>query len=222
MLFRKKKEMVAATEAKKSEFAGVPWDENTLNWVVKQKSFDVKINHVSLTRGVGADYHGNRLQVRNPYQISGLILWPKYIVVEFEFGEQEDFGSFTYDSFEHRITVQENGRGKWLDVHVPVLRFFLSGKSDIGRMIFEAHRDSVLCGRTNSVVRLWKREGEGGMSSEDKEKGWSYNSRYGVLGCYVWNELQSKELPRWAVPRFDDRFSLDDMPEPCDLDYMLK
>jgi hypothetical protein len=60
------------------------------------------------------------------------------------------------------------------------------------------------------------------MTQIDKERGWSYESHYTILGLVTWQELHAQKLPKWALPVGYRDFSLDNLPmSPSDLDGQL-
>jgi hypothetical protein len=46
------------------------------------------------------------------------------------------------------------------------------------------------------------------MTAKDRERGYSYESRYPLLGLYPWAELEAIDLPNWAVPTWNEQFSV--------------
>jgi hypothetical protein len=59
------------------------------------------------------------------------------------------------------------------------------------------------------------------MTQIDKEHGYSYQSRYPILGMVTWPELHAERLPKWAMPT-DWDFSINALPMySSDLDKQL-
>jgi hypothetical protein len=59
----------------------------------------------------------------------------------------------------------------------------------------------------------FEKKGDGLMTPTDKEHGWSYESRYEILGMVAWPTLQAVKLPKWALPTWENGFSLDALPK---------
>jgi hypothetical protein len=59
---------------------------------------------------------------------------------------------------------------------------------------------------------ILKEKGIGLMTQLDKEHGFSYESRYPILGLVIWPTLRAASLPKWAVPTDQIDFSLDALP----------
>src|SRR5262245_7589353 len=120
--------------------------------------------------------------------------FPKFIPVNITFPDDErQFGGFCYD---RRDNEDFNGR----KIKLPS---FMRGSKHLG-------------------VRFWKNKGEGLMTQIDKEHGYSYESRYAILGMVTWRELHAEKLPKWAIPTDYTDFSLNALPMySSDLDKQL-
>ena len=100
------------------------------------------------------------------------------------------------------------GRNKDMnDLKVPLMHVSLSDQK-IAVEMFEAHRCALISGRHYSLVRVWKRKGDGLMTALDKEHGYSYESRYEVFGVLTWCTLEARSLPEWALPITHEHFSI--------------
>ena len=132
---------------------------------------------------------------------------PKFIVVRVSFVPDESrFGWFSYDRSDNQTL---NGR----KVDLPVLQVCLSDDDNQKALLLNsALRDAIISGEKYAGVRFFKKTGEGLMTPEDKEHGFSYESRYAISGFVTWQELHANRLPKWAVPTDRTDFSLDDLP----------
>jgi hypothetical protein len=136
--------------------------------------------------------------------------YPKYFPVELNFGDDgdEEFGNWYYSMYS-----DFNGKNRQSS-----LRIWLSdGDYAIREAIAGAHYAALMSGSTRSLVRFWKREGDGIFTVEEAKLGWSGESRYPLTGMFVWEQLESARLPNWALPYSHERFSTEGMPEWYDL-----
>ena len=89
-------------------------------------------------------------------------------------------------------------------------------------LLYRVLRDAIVRGSKHAGIRFFKNKGEGLMTQIDKERGWSYESHYTILGLVTWQELHAQKLPKWALPVGYRDFSLDNLPmSPSDLDGQL-
>jgi hypothetical protein len=51
------------------------------------------------------------------------------------------------------------------------------------------------------------------MTETDKQHGYSYESRYSILGMLTWDQLEAQNLPGWALPSDHERFSIAELPQ---------
>jgi hypothetical protein len=185
----------------------VPWDEKTVAWFVETTRLDVKITSITKTTMFGS---GARDTLE--YEVLGIMTWPKFIAVGIAFEDSNEsrtdlFGGFCYNRSDNHDVAGRN-------VNLPLLDVWLSNwNNETSKAIVEGHRDALLLGRRHSSVRLFKNKGDGVMTDKDREHGWSYESRYSVIGVVTWNVLQSERLPRWALPPGETGFSLEGLPE---------
>jgi hypothetical protein len=135
--------------------------------------------------------------------------FPKYLLVELKFDDDlKEFGTWFYHTYsgpdgKHRL---------------PFLEVWLSDANyAIREAIASAHHAALVSGSLRSLVRFWKRRGDGIFTAEEAKQGWSCESRYPVTGMLVWDQLESVRLPNWAVPYSHERFSIEGMPEWYDL-----
>jgi hypothetical protein len=93
---------------------------------------------------------------------------------------------------------------------LPLLGIALSNRENkTASAIFDAHCNALLSGKRHSLVRFWKKKGDGLMTERDKAHGFSYESRYSIFGIITWNGLVSEQLPRWALPMDHEHFTLE-------------
>jgi hypothetical protein len=147
-----------------------------------------------------------------------VLTYPKFIVVRISFTtDKKEFGGFSYNSLDDQTF---NGR----KIKLPLLEVSLSDENEQKALLLNtALRDAIISGRKYAGVRLFKKPGEGLMAPTDKERGYSYESRYTILGLVTWQELHAGRLPKWAMPTDRNDFSLDDLPQNrSDLDEHLK
>jgi hypothetical protein len=111
--------------------------------------------------------------------------------------------------------------GKWMyevfgtesEGHIGLLHFtFLDQDRTIRAALKLAHTASLASGVVTTSLVILKEEGVGDFSAKDREHGYSYQSRFSFCGMQVKERHQSSNLNKWAVPRFDEDFSLDGAP----------
>ncbi|MBR1154276.1 hypothetical protein [Bradyrhizobium sp. JYMT SZCCT0428] len=96
---------------------------------------------------------------------------------------------------------------------LPFLEIWISDRDyRIREAIASAHQAALVSGHKRSLVKFWKRKGDG-IFREESEVGWSCDSRYPLAGMFVWERHESVNLPRWALPMLDERFSAEGTPE---------
>ena len=100
----------------------------------------------------------------------------------------------------------------------PFLEIWVSDRDyTIREAIASAHHAALVSGHKRSLVRFWKRKGDGIFTAEEAKVGWSCDSRYPLTGMFVWERFESVHLPNWALPVSDERFSAEGTPEWYDL-----
>jgi hypothetical protein len=188
-------------------FGPVPWDDKTCEKLAGSDRFNVMVTSITRTVTSGKMQQETITTPRAiSFEVHGLIIHPKYIIVQFEFSERNGgpFGFFSYDVVD-RIGGLDKG------LKVPLMRVFLSDPK-IAFEMYEAHRCALISGRRRSFVRVWKRKGEGLMTALDKKYGHSYETRYEIFGVTTWCELESCHVPKWALPVTHENFSIRDLP----------
>jgi hypothetical protein len=198
-MFRRKKAAVDTAQSRQP-----CWDDKTQALFAERERFDVYITSVTRRTGFGrspnSNLHGDR-----EYEISGLMTFPKYFLVELMFDDSmKEFGSWFYN-----IHSGDNGGPR-----LPFLQIYLSDANfAIREAIATAHHGALASGSQHSLVAFWKRKGDGIFTAEEAKLGWSSESRYPVTGMLVWDQLQSTRLPNWALPYSHERFSTEGMPK---------
>ena len=138
----------------------------------------------------------------NGIQISGLILYPKLVLVAITL--ERDLGEFGVWSFNLHDTP--NGSTNF---EAPLLEFALADPlGNIAEALYHAQKVALTAGRRYSLARFWKRKGDGAITADARERGCLYETLYPLLGMYSWAELQATELPNWALPIWEKQFSL--------------
>lgn len=204
---------------KGSPLSDIAWDDETVKWIAQSDHLEVKITHINRTISLGGRSDDRfRFGDRAECEVHGVMTFPKFIPVKIVFANDEkEFGGFAYDrSDKHNFTDEQK-------IDLPHLSVWLSDKDEQkARLLIGALRDAILSGRKYAGVRLFKKEGEGLLTPTDKEHGYSYQSRYSVLGFVTWQELHAGRLPKWTLPTDYRNFSLADLPEwRSDLDSKL-
>jgi hypothetical protein len=183
---------------------GVPWDDKTTQWFAQAKRFEVMVTSINRTKTTGRRRHDADEHRPLSFEVAGLLTFPKFILVNITFDtDAQTFGGFCYNS----LNVEVRGE----ELTLPLLEVWLAHEAM--KEIYDAHRDALWSGRTHSTVGFWKQEGDGVMTALDREKGYSYQSRYPVFGIITWSELNSTSLPTWALPPSHEHFSLENLPE---------
>jgi hypothetical protein len=218
MFFKRQRKINSITKwgPIKSEIA---WDDETLEWIAKSEQLNVRLTNISRTASHGKRPHSfnDWDETATTWEVHGLLTYPKFIVVKISFTtDQKQFGGFFYNRSDNETF---NGR----KLNLPLLEVWLSDENEQKALLLNAAlRDAIISSRKSAGVRLFKKPGEGLMTPTDKEHGYSYESRYTILGLVTWQELQADRLPKWAVPTDRKDFSLDDLPESgFDLDKYL-
>ena len=192
------------------------WDEETVEHFAKSNQFNVKITSISKRQGFGMTSRDEPVREPNGHEINGVITYPKYILVTIAL--EKDLGEFGVWSYKLYNTSSGSE-----NVNVPLLEFVVADPSgDIAEALHEGQMAALAAGRRYSAVQFWKREGDGAMAAGDRERGCSYESRYPLLGMYTWAELEATDLPNWAVPIWNEQFSLADLPESRHLSSCLQ
>ena len=170
----------------------------------------MRLTNISRTASLGRRPRSlnDQDETRSEWEVHGLLTYPKFIPVNITFTtDSKEFGGFSYNSRDE----QRFGERK---IILPLLEVWLSDENEQKALLLNtALRDAITSGRKYAGVRLFKKPGESRMTRVDKEHGYSYGSRYTILGLVTWQELHSDRLPKWAVPTDRNDFSLDDLPE---------
>jgi hypothetical protein len=204
-MFRRKKVAVDTVQSEQP-----CWDNKTQAFFAEHDRFDVYITSVTKRTGFGKSSSHN-LDGERGYEVSGLMRFPKYLLVELKFDDDlREFGTWFYHTYsgpdgKHRLPFLE----VWLSDANYAIREAIASAS--------AHHAALVSGSLRSLVRFWKRKGDGIFTAEEAKQGWSCESRYPVTGMLVWDQLESVRLPNWAVPYSHERFSIEGMPEWYDL-----
>lgn len=208
-MFFKKRNSPEIVEKRKDQV--VAWDQKTVEFFAKSEQINVQITNVGKRTGFGAMREHEAMRDPNGYEVSGVITYHKLILVSISFdANSENFGEWFYNLYNHASKPQK--------IEIPFLELYLSDPSyKMASAMFEAHQAALLSGQRYSLARFWKRKGDGVMTEKDREHGYSYESRYPLLGLYTWAEIESMKLPKWAVPRASERFSIENLPEWYDL-----
>lgn len=196
----------------------IAWDDKTLNWIAESNRLDVRVTHISKTVSLGQTRVDEEFRNTSEWEIHGVMTHPKFIPVNITFTtDEKQFGGFSYNQTGDR---DFNGR----KISLPILELWLLDRDEQkAKLLYTALHDAIISGRKYIGVRFWKKKGDGLMTQTDNEYGYSYESRYVILGMVVWPELQADRLPKWAVPMDQNDFSLDALPESrFDLDGQLK
>jgi hypothetical protein len=215
MFFKKKKINHLTKWGPLSETA---WDDETVKRIAQSEHLNVKITHITKTISLG-DRGNNMLppEDRTDWEVHGVMTYPKFIPVTITFTKDEkQFGGFFYNRSDNNTFNEQK-------IILPRLEVWLSDDGEQRAVLLStALRDAILSGRKYAGVRFFKKKDEGLMTQIDKEYGWSYESRYMILGLVTWQELHAGSLPKWTLPTDYNDFSLDDLPESSsDLDRQL-
>jgi hypothetical protein len=203
---------------KKKTYPDVPqkspalaWDEKSVEHLKKATRFDVHITSINKRSGFGGTQEGEVMREPSGYEVSGVITFPKLILVTVTFEQSGDtFGTWFYNLYNDSTAPVGTG--------APNLELYVGDSNGkIREALYEGLKTALLCGRRHTMARFWKRQGDGAMTEKDKEHGYSYESRYELFGMYCWSEAESTRLPDWAVPYGTDRFSIKNLPPFYDL-----
>src|ERR1700730_4777549 len=199
-----------------ARFTRPTWDEKTVKKITESNRFEVHI--IECERFINIGFH-NEEQLLPPrpegYEIHGVLTYPKYIIVTISFAPSDNVGIWFYNRRD-----KEKYQGN--EYNIPMLEMCLTNTDGItAKTIHDGHRDAIICGRNYSLVRIWKRKGDGLMTETDKEHDFSYESRYPIIGLTMWSHLVSRSAPGWAYMPGDERFTLESSPEWYDLDREL-
>jgi hypothetical protein len=186
--------------------AGSAWDEETVDYFATSNQFNVRITSLSQRSGFGSTSSGEPMREPNGFHISGLILYPRLVLVAITLERDlDDFGVWSYN-----LHDAPNGS---TNIEAPLLEFVVADPlGNIAEALYQAQRAALTAGRRYSLARFWKRKGDGAMTADTREGGCGYESRYPLLGMYSWVELQATDLPNWALPIWDNQFSLSELP----------
>jgi hypothetical protein len=205
MFFRKSKKTVQSPAARLRA-----WDEKTTGVIAAWNHFDVKVTSVTKRNGFGRTHENENMREPDGFEASGIITYPKYMIVSLSFEKSEGFGGWFYNVF--NSPQDSPGTG------IPMLEIYLADPERLfAHALHEALKTAILCGRRYTGARMWKRKGDGIMTKTDIEHDYSYESRYPIIGAYIWSEAESVNLPPWARPMASDGFSIENMPERYDL-----
>lgn len=122
------------------------------------------------------------------------------VAISLDTSDEDQFGVWFYQSY------SEGDRAYKRDM--PFIEIWVSDKD--GRKaeaMVDSHRAALISGKKRSLVRFWKNPDEGAFTAKDREHGYSYESRFPILGMYTWEEYEAARLPDWAVPFGHERFS---------------
>jgi hypothetical protein len=197
----------------------IAWDDETLEWIAKSQQLNVSLTNISRVASLGKRPHSfnDWDETTSTWEVHGVMTCPKFIPVNITFTtDSKEFGGFAYDG---RDEQSFGGRR----INLPLLKVWLSDEKEQKALLLNtALRDAIISGQKYAGVRFFKKPGEGLMTQVDKEHGYSYESRYTILGLVTWQELHASQLPKWAMPIDRKDFSLDGLPESrFDLDRYL-
>jgi hypothetical protein len=210
MFFRRNKSTPALAK-ENQHFTAKTWDDETVLWLMAQKRLDVSITQITKSNGQGRST--TFALEKSEYDVSGLILHPKYIAVRIEFTseapDERGIGITMAGSHKCSQDILENGALRRKEVSVPVLTFSIGDpQHKTSEMLREAMRDALLSNQTHCHLRIWKNENE--TWDQNEPDAWR---RLPILGCYGWATLRSPRLPDWAMPVFSAGFCLDHLPD---------
>jgi hypothetical protein len=189
----------------------VAWDEKSLAHFTKATRIDMKITSITKRSGFGGMREGEFMRDPIGYEVSGIITFPKLILVTVNFERSsETFGTWFYNIYNDASAPTGTGIA-FLELYVG------DDNGEIREALYEALKTALLSGRRYTPARFWKRAGDGAMTAKDREHGYSYESRFPLLGMTCWSEVETTTLPNWAVPYATDRFSLEKLPPFYDL-----
>ena len=181
----------------------IPWDDKTVNWIADSGQININVTSINRTLSVGK---GDPEE----WEIYGVIEYPKFVAVNIRFdpsnaGNGNCIGGFFYNI----LNCGRFGKNK---IDIPLLEiYFFDGDSRIRRLLYQAHRDALLSGRTFSGLRVFKKQKHGYMNESDKRDGWSASERYSLDSLVTWADLTHENVPKWSLPPSDSDFSLNDL-----------
>jgi hypothetical protein len=192
------------------------WDDDTVDYFATSSRFNVRITSLSQRRGFGSTSSGEPIREPNGFQISGVILYPKLVLVAITLERNiEEFGVWSFN-----LRNASNGSTNF---EVPLIEFALADPlGNIAEALYQAQKAALAAGRRYSLARFWKRKGDGAQTADARERGHLCETRYPLLGMYSWAELRAAELPDWALPIWDKQFSLSALPSPGRLTACLQ
>ena len=214
MLFRRKR---IKTLTELGPLNEVAWDDETVKRIAQNDHFNAKVTHITKTISLGQSDNISQSSDRTYWEGHGVMTYPKFIPVTITFTKDEQaFGGFSYDRSDNNTFNEQK-------ISLPCLRVWLSDKNEQKAAILSvALSDAIMSGQKYADVRFFKNKDEGLMTPTDKEHGYSYESRYVILGLVTWQDLHAGRLPKWTLPTDHNDFSLDDLPERrLDLDSQL-
>jgi hypothetical protein len=183
------------------------WDDKTQASFAELDRFDIYVTSVTKRTGFGRSSTHN-LDGDRGYEISGLMIYPKWRA-ELKFDDSDgEFGVWFYHTY---APIGGQTRQPFLEIWVSDRDYA------IREAMASAHHAALVCGHKRSLVRFWKRKGDGIFTAEEAKVGWSCDSRYPLTGMFVWEQFETVHLPNWALPFSHERFSTDGMPEWYDL-----
>jgi hypothetical protein len=193
--------------------SAIAWDEKTRAHFAESGRFNVSITSVTKRFGFGTT---DLSYMREPmgYEVSGIITYPKYVQVELQIQQEDsrEFGGWFYNK---RIRADELPPKP----DIPCLDMWVyDPQHKIAEALYESHKAAIACGSRKSEARFWKRPGDGVMTAKDIEAGWSTESRYPLLGVYIWSLYESRSLPKWALPYGTKGFSTENLPSAYDME----
>jgi hypothetical protein len=195
----------------------IAWDDETVRWIAESDRLNVRVTHISKTVSFGQ--MGTGLGFRHPLEwlAHGVMTYPKFIPVNVTFtGADDQFGVFAYN-----ILVKRKFKAG--EVNLPLLDIWLSDREgEKAQQVYSALHDAIMSREKFAEIRFFKEKGQGLMTEIDRLHGYSYESRHTILGMVIWPTLQAHNLPMWAVPTDQHKFSLDALPKQrSDLDREL-
>src|SRR6266478_9616125 len=192
MIFRKRPHGTTIPVSPEPVHTPLAWDEKTVEWLADSDSFDVFVTQSShrIEFGIRRENRDPRGPIGVPtgFEVEGTLAYSKYIIVTIGFSRQhEQFGYWFYQ----RLDRQEEWPRSEKKVRLPLIEILLSD-SDLSaaKAIHDTHRDALLCGHSHSVVRFFKKKGDGVMTEFVKQHAYSSESqsRYPILGMIEWSE----------------------------------
>ena len=87
--------------------------------------------------------------------------------------------------FYHTYGRADEGRQPFLEIWVSDRDYA------IREAIASAHHAALVSGHKRSLVRFWKRKGDGIFTAEEAKVGWSCDSRYPLTGMFLWEQIRA-------------------------------